>query len=75
MTFEVGPWQYFGQELLKQLDQLIDTVEQLQQINNNSPGTTQTVIRTVTSTAGMDRASADSRQSQGAITALLPAGR
>jgi hypothetical protein len=30
MTFEVGPWQCFGTELLNQLDQLIDTTEREQ---------------------------------------------
>uniref|UniRef100_A0A914HM24 Metal transporter CNNM2 n=1 Tax=Globodera rostochiensis TaxID=31243 RepID=A0A914HM24_GLORO len=80
LTFGIGPWEYFGSELLQQLDQLIEAGE------SGSPFTPATVpagtttvpqppIRTVTSAAGgIDRASADSRQSQGAITGLLPSG-
>ncbi|KAI3419685.1 hypothetical protein GPALN_004117 [Globodera pallida] len=80
LTFGIGPWEYFGSELLQQLDQLIEAAESGHPFTPAAvPAGTTTVpqppIRTVTSAAGgIDRASADSRQSQGAITGLLASG-
>jgi hypothetical protein len=59
MTFEVGPWQCFGTELLNQLDLLIDMVEQQQSSVISTGGinplmaTNITTIKTVTSAASV----------------------